>query len=318
MSDTRIGIVDWSYYAYRGFFRYLSSVTNLNNIKKQEPPSNFFLEGLCAQDPVHVATKMVEYFLENMIEVKTSLGYGMDPLLMCFDATGSEFRKRLYPDYKGHRASQYPLCVQLLKQVCFTEAIKQIKKMCRSNGWIWLEQPGFEADDLVYVACKKLLPGEQKSILASDKDYYQLVDKYTSVIWEKRNRVDVVAVHNFEVITRDTKDPKKHPGFKTPSQFLLAKILDGDTSDNITGYPGIGPKTAKLLALKYGSFKNIMDGKPIDPNYPFRGEAKAVESIQAQGEAIYKRNRALIDLTVVGNNYHFQNLVIDQFNKQAD
>ena len=157
-------------------------------------------------------------------------------LAIAFDAKGTNFRHDMYPNYKANRTTMPDdLVVQ----------IPYIKELVQANNILSIEMSGVEADDLIAAAAKLLSEqGYQVTIVSGDKDLLQLVsDRVT--IWEPMNDkiMDQAAV----------LAKYKVPALKLNDLFALI----GDSSDNIPGVPGIGPKTAEMLINEFGSLEGI-------------------------------------------------------------
>ncbi|MFN3659249.1 MAG: DNA polymerase I [Pseudolabrys sp.] len=158
-------------------------------------------------------------------------------LAVVFDKSEKTFRTEFYPDYKAHRPEapedlrpQFPL---------IRDAVRAFEIPC-------LEQQGFEADDLIAtyarLACEA---GATTTIVSSDKDLMQLVGP-TVVMYDtmKDKRIG-----REEVIEKFGVPPEK---------VIEAQALIGDSSDNVPGVPGIGPKTAAELIGQYGDLESLL------------------------------------------------------------
>jgi len=157
-------------------------------------------------------------------------------LAVAYDSRGPVFRHEMYEAYKANRAVM-PEDLQI--------QIPYIKDLVRAFNICSFEIPGVEADDIIASAARQLSRHGHKVIVVSgDKDLLQLVDDQV-IVWEPMmDRVmDRQAVHD-----------KYNVG---PEQLLDYFSLIGDTSDNIPGIPGIGPKTAAILINQYGTLEGI-------------------------------------------------------------
>jgi DNA polymerase-1 len=159
-------------------------------------------------------------------------------LAVAFDTKGPNFRHTIYPEYKANRPRmQDDLAVQ----------IPWIKKIVAAYRIPVLEREGCEADDLIASATafqKKI--GQPVVLVSGDKDLLQLVDDRTT-FWDPMNDrlLDRTAV---------AEKYKVEPEHLTDFFALI-----GDTSDNIPGVPGVGPKTAAKLLAEFGSLEGIYD-----------------------------------------------------------
>ncbi len=158
-------------------------------------------------------------------------------LAVVFDKSEKTFRTEMYPDYKAHRPDPPD---DLIPQFAFIrEAVRAFELPC-------LEQAGFEADDLiatyVRIACEA---GATATIVSSDKDLMQLVnDCVTMFDTMKDRRIGIP-----EVIEKFGVPPEK---------MIEVQALIGDSTDNVPGVPGIGPKTAAQLIKEYGDLETVL------------------------------------------------------------
>src|ERR1700694_5857598 len=157
-------------------------------------------------------------------------------LAVVFDKSEKTFRTDFYPDYKAHRPEppgdlipQFPL---------IREAVRAFDIPC-------LEQAGFEADDLLPAHARLACAGKAPtSIVASDKDLMQLVcDQVVMYDTMKDRRITSV-----EVIEKFGVPPDK---------VIEVQALIGDSTDNVPGVPGIGPKAAATLIAEFGSVDEL-------------------------------------------------------------
>lgn len=161
-------------------------------------------------------------------------------LVVAFDKSKHTFRNDLYDGYK---ATRKPMPDELRSQ------IEPLKNMLRLMDISVVEQEGLEGDDIIGIISKKFLDTET-IIVTGDRDSFQLVDDSTSVYFTKKGTSDVKIV--------DEKELKKEYGV-SPKQFIDLKALQGDSSDNIPGVAGVGPKTAQELIEKYGDLDGVYD-----------------------------------------------------------
>ncbi|MGD8969971.1 MAG: DNA polymerase I [Desulfobacterales bacterium] len=157
---------------------------------------------------------------------------------MLFDAKGPTFRHDMYRDYKANRP---PMPEDLAMQIPF------IKEVTKGFNLPVIEKTGYEADDLIGTLARMAeTAGYTVVMVTGDKDFIQLVTD-NATIWDpmKDEVIDMALVRQkFDV---------------TPSQMVDVMGLSGDTSDNIPGVPGIGPKTALELIKTYGGMEALYD-----------------------------------------------------------
>jgi DNA polymerase I len=162
-------------------------------------------------------------------------------LAVVFDKSEHTFRNELYPDYKAHRPDAPE---DLVPQFRFIrEAVRAFDLPC-------LEQAGFEADDLIatYVREADEL-GATATIVSSDKDLMQLVNERVSMLDTMKDR----RIGPAEVMEKFGVPPDK---------VIEVQSLIGDSTDNVPGVPGIGPKAASTLIGELGSLERILSAKP--------------------------------------------------------
>jgi DNA polymerase-1 len=158
-------------------------------------------------------------------------------LAVIFDKSEKTFRTDMYKEYKAHRPPppddlipQFPL---------IRDAVRAFEIPC-------LEKAGYEADDLIAtyarIACEA---GATTTIVSSDKDLMQLVNDCV-VMYDtmKDKRIGIA-----EVIEKFGVGPDK---------VIEAQALIGDSSDNVPGVPGIGPKTAAELITQFGDLETLL------------------------------------------------------------
>lgn len=160
-----------------------------------------------------------------------------------FDRPEPTFREQEYKEYKITRA---PTADELVSQLI------ECKQLFKVMGVRTFDSPGWEADDVVFTLAKRFnKEGLKVFILSGDRDMMQAVDdKEIQVIMPQRGISDTVIYDEVAVMGKYGISPK---------QFADYKGLVGDTSDNIPGVPGIGPKTATALIGEYGSLDKLYD-----------------------------------------------------------
>ncbi len=174
-----------------------------------------------------------------------------DYVVVAWDKKGTSTAKRsaIYPEYKAGRKKAPD---------DFYEQIPLLKDFLKTLGWPLFEIDGYEADDILgtlAVQANKL--GVEANLITSDLDMLQLIDENTKVFAMKRGFSDI---EEFDLEYFENKYGLKQ------SQFLDLKALQGDSSDNIPGVPGIGPKTATQLLQEFftleGIYENLEKIKP--------------------------------------------------------
>lgn len=157
-------------------------------------------------------------------------------LLIAFDSRGSVFRHRLYDQYKANRP---PMPDDLSVQIPF------IKRFVAASNILMLEEKDVEADDIIASVIKRFTPlGHKVVVVSGDKDLLQLVSD------------DVVMWDPMKDKVMDQEAVKEKYGLP-PNQLLDFFALVGDSSDNVPGVPGIGPKTAEKLIGEFTTLDGL-------------------------------------------------------------
>ena len=168
-----------------------------------------------------------------------------DYVAVAWDKPKTNIRKRLalYPEYKAGRKPA---------PADFYAQIPILHELLDSLGWPLYELDDYEADDIIAGLAKKAdAEGDIETfIITSDMDALQCLSNHTKAYLLKKGLSNIEEFHpeSFE---------KKY-GLKT-EQFLDLKALQGDTSDNIPGVPGIGIKTATELLQRYKTLDGIYE-----------------------------------------------------------
>ena len=159
-------------------------------------------------------------------------------IAVVFDAGKVTFRNKIYPQYKANRPDppedlipQFPL----------------VRDATRAFGVACVEEPGFEADDLIATYARLANEsGARTTIVSSDKDLMQLV------IDGKIELLDTMK--NKRLATAEVMEKFGVP----PSKVVEVQALAGDSTDNVPGVRGIGIKTAAELINQYGDLESLL------------------------------------------------------------
>jgi DNA polymerase-1 len=165
--------------------------------------------------------------------------YRPDYLAVTFDSPEKTFRHEKYEAYKANRPAPPD---DLISQ------LGDIRELIRVCGIPLVIMPGFEADDLIGTAARKFEESCRVFIVTPDKDMSQLVHDGVRILKPGKRQNEFELVGSAEVSAQFGAPPE---------QFIDLLTLTGDTSDNIPGAKGIGPKTASSLLEKYGSLEGI-------------------------------------------------------------
>lgn len=154
-----------------------------------------------------------------------------------FDAKRHNFRHDIFSDYKANRESPPP---ELVPQFSL------IRDVCKAFDVPSVELEGYEADDLIATYAQQASQdGYKVTIISGDKDLMQLMNSQVELFDPIKNR------------TMTNEDVLKKFGV-LPEKVSDVQALMGDTSDNIPGIPGIGPKTASELITTYGDLESLL------------------------------------------------------------
>ena len=219
-----------------------------------------------------------------------------DYITVAFDLSEPTFRHKAYEAYKGTRK---PMAPELKQQVPL------IKELLRTMNITVIEKAGYEADDIIgTIAKRSAAVGIDVSVISGDRDLLQLAEDKIQIRIPKTKK-GVTEVENYY-----PEDVVALYGV-TPLEFIDMKALMGDTSDNIPGAPGVGPKTASAIIQKYHSVDNVL--AHLDELKP----PKAQKSITENAEQV-KMSRFLAEINInVPLDYNIENAEIGDFYNPA-
>ena len=164
-----------------------------------------------------------------------------DYIACCFDMGAPLQRTAEFADYKATR-SEAP--------ETFSPQLPLIREVLRVMKIPVYELAGHEADDIIaFLAKRSATEGVDVRVVTGDRDFFQLVDDDIKVLYNRRGISDIVEM--------DAKAVEERYGI-TPEKYVDLKALEGDTSDNLPGVPGVGTKTAAKLVQKYGSAEEVV------------------------------------------------------------
>jgi DNA polymerase-1 len=168
-----------------------------------------------------------------------------DAVYVFFDLGGASRQLAIREDYKANRGE----APEELEQ-----QIPVIKEWTRAAGYAGVEQHGIEADDLIAAYSRKLsAEGHDVIIISADKDLAQLVK-------DKVRQLVPPPTANPRIGWRELDEAAVEEKFGVkPSQIADYLALIGDTSDNIPGLKGVGPKTASKWLVQYGDLEEVIN-----------------------------------------------------------
>jgi DNA polymerase-1 len=160
---------------------------------------------------------------------------------VAFDVGRTTFRSEQYSGYKGNRdETPEP----------FRGQVPLIKEILTAMGTATLEKEGVEADDiLATLADQASAAGMDVLICSGDRDTFQLVDDQVTVLYPRKGVSDLVRMTPEAVEERYGVRPARYPD--------LAALV-GESSDNLPGVPGVGPKTAAKWLATYGDLDGVV------------------------------------------------------------
>ncbi|MBN9263732.1 MAG: DNA polymerase I, partial [Hyphomicrobium sp.] len=164
-------------------------------------------------------------------------GRGPTHIAVIFDASRTNYRNDIYPDYKANRP---PAPEELVPQ------FPLIRAAVKAFNIASIEQEGFEADDLIATYARKAVEaGGDVTIVSSDKDLMQLIKPGILMLDTMKGKT----IGHDEVIEKFGLEP---------ACVVDIQARAGDSTDNVPGVPGIGIKTAAELIREYGDLDSLL------------------------------------------------------------
>ncbi len=162
-------------------------------------------------------------------------------IAVIFDAGRLTFRNRLYEAYKAHRP---PAPEELIPQFAL------VREATEAFGVPAIELPDWEADDLIAAYAHRAAEnGGEVTIVSSDKDLMQLIRPGVGMLDPMKQK----SIGPPEVMEKFGV---------TPDKMVEVQALIGDSTDNVPGVPGIGPKGAAQLINEYGDLESVLAAAP--------------------------------------------------------
>ena len=211
-------IIDGHSMAFRAFFAL--------------PPDNFVTATGQHTNAVYGFVSMLTRLLET--EKPTHIA-------VAFDVSRHSFRTEEYPEYKGTRDATPEE---------FKGQVELIREVLDAMGIVSLSREGFEADDiLATLAYRAGNDGATVLVVSGDRDSFQTVTDNVTVLYPGTGPGDLRRMTPQAVEEKYGVPPHRYPE--------IAAIV-GETSDNLPGVPGVGPKTAAQWINKYDGLDNLM------------------------------------------------------------
>lgn len=164
-----------------------------------------------------------------------------DFVAVAFDVGRKTFRTDMFPEYKAQREAAPEE---------FRGQVELIRDVLETLGITTLSRENFEADDIVATLSTQAGADYETFLVTGDRDYLQLVDDSTTVLYPMRG---VSKLHRF------TPEAVKEKYGLSPEQYPDFAALRGDPSDNLPSVPKVGEKTATKWITQYGSLDGLIE-----------------------------------------------------------
>ena len=222
-------------------------------------PSNF-------RTPDGQYTNAVHGFISMLLNLLE--GEKPSHLAVAFDISGPSFRAIEYPEYKGNRGETPE---EFFGQ---TELLEEAMKAMNITT---LTKKDYEADDiLASLADQAAEAGYRVLVVSGDRDTFQLIGENTTILYPIKGVMNLARMNDDAVVERYGIHAKQYPD--------LAALV-GETSDNLPGIPGVGPKTAAKWLQTYGDLDTVLSSADQIPG-------KVGQSLRDNSE-LAVRNRRL-------------------------
>lgn len=188
-------------------------------------------------------------------------------VVVAFDVSRQTFRTEEYPEYKGTRSASPSE---------FKGQVDLIKEVVQALGISMLEKDGYEADDVIGTLTEQArAAGMEVLICTGDRDALQLVSDTTTVLYPRKGVSDLVRMTPAAVEEKYGVSPEHYPEIAA---------LVGESSDNLPGVPGVGPKTAAKWINQHGSLEALVAAVDTVPG-------KAGESLREHLDSVLRNRR---------------------------
>ncbi|UCC80153.1 MAG: DNA polymerase I [Candidatus Zixiibacteriota bacterium] len=198
-------------------------------------------------------------FVNSLNKIITD--FNPDYITVLFDTPKPTFRHERYPEYKSTRAKAPD---ELVEQLPWIERAIEAFRITR------ISIEGLEADDLIGTLAEKAAAEKNLEILifTGDKDFYQLV----------KDNIKILNPKDYGIL--DAEGVKEKFGVY-PESVIDVLALMGDSSDNVPGVPGVGPKTAVSLVEEFGDLNRVLKEGPSKKKGKL---AKSLDEYKEQAE----------------------------------
>jgi DNA polymerase I len=199
-------------------------------------------------------------------------------IAVAFDLDKPTFRHKEFGEYKAQR----PKTDEDLKK-----QLGRVKEVVRILNIPIFEVEGFEADDVIGTLCKQVVDEKTQAVVVTgDQDAMQLVNGNVKVFVPGRGQKPAKMY--------GVKEVRERYGFE-PVQMIDFKALSGDSSDNIPGIRGIGPKTALDLLTKFKTVEGVYKALENDQT---DGISRAVLSKLTEGKEDAMKSKMLATIVL--------------------
>ncbi len=162
-------------------------------------------------------------------------------IAVAFDKSRRTFRTETYPEYKANRSTSPEE---------FQGQVELVKEVLDALRIVHLDLAGYEADDIIgTLAVQGAAAGFQVVICTGDRDALQLVTDQVTVLYPRKGVSDLARLDPAGV---------EQKYFVPPHRYRELAALVGETSDNLPGVPGVGPKTAAKWLTEYEGLDNLL------------------------------------------------------------
>ncbi len=188
-------------------------------------------------------------------------------LAVAFDLSRASFRTEEYPEYKGTRGETPPE---------FNGQTELLRSALEAMSIITLTRENYEADDiLASLADQGCAAGYRVLVVSGDRDTFQLIQDDVTILYPVKGVMNLARMNDAAVLEKYGIHAKQYPD--------LAALV-GETSDNLPGIPGVGPKTAAKWLQQYGDLKSVLNAENDIPG-------KVGESLREHRELAIRNRR---------------------------
>lgn len=223
----------------------------------------------------YLKRKNFNSFQDDYIRTIDSLAasYHCKDILVAYDFGKSQYRLNMFPEYKANRT------IAQEDKEHYDLFFGELNKTSENLPFPKVRLYGVEADDIIaYFILELYQHFKEVWVISSDRDMYQLL----------KGNVHIFNMFSRKEITQQSLFEEK--GIKT-HEYMLSRVIQGDSGDNIKGIEGIGEVRGQAIAKNYGgSLEKLLAALPI------KGTSKYIQNLNA-GKDLLIRNEKLINLS---------------------